>query len=231
MNENNVKKTEISQAKMMQLAILRGLSSVIENMPMLIKPYLVDIIKGFSQVNEILQNSSINHFQSIQTSLEALHKSMTSRIPARQLIPAISKSIMSTENANLILPTISIMSDSINVSKSSEVSSMTNIVHKTATYVFDQGFSQENSAVIEATNGLVLNLVMKLSEIQLQSLYRMIREWRGNLDDANPEKLGLRRRAFWQLSCALSKQLKSIYLSCLATVFEDAVDELVSVKP
>ena len=231
MNENNVKKTEISQAKMMQLAILRGLISVIENMPMLIKPYLVDIIKGFSQVNEILQNSSMNHFQSIQTSLEALHKSMTSRIPARQLIPAISKSIMSTENANLILPTISIMSDSINVSKSSEVSSMTNIVHKTATYVFDQGFSQENSAVIEATNGLVLNLVMKLSEIQLQSLYRMIREWRGNLDDANPEKLSLRRRAFWQLSCALSKQLKSIYLSCLATVFEDAVDELVSVKP
>lgn len=104
---------------------------------------------------------------------------------------------------------------------------MISIIIKTATHVFDQDATQEGgSAVMEAADELLLCLVMKLSEMQLRSLYRKIREWRGDLDESNPEQSAARRSAFWRFSSTLSKQLKSIYLSCLTTVFSDAIDEL-----
>ena len=230
-NDNSVDKKELSQAKMMQLAILRSLSSIIEKMPMLLKPYLVDIIKSFSGVLGSLHNDSFNLSQSFQMEMEALQNVMTSRIPARQLIPAASKSIISTPNLDLNLPTLLIMTSTITNSKSSDVSGMIGILLKTATYVFEQDVIQEGGhpAVMQATDDLVLSLVMKLSEMQLRSLYRKVREWRGDLNESDPEQSGPRRRAFWRLSSALSKQLKSIYLSCLTTVFSDAVEELVSI--
>ena len=231
-NDNSVDKKELSQAKMMQLAILRSLRSIIEKMPMLLKPYLVDIIKSFSGVLGSLHNDSFNYSQSIQMEMEALQNVMTSRIPARQLIPAASKSIMSTPNLDLNLPTLLIITETITNSKSSDVSGMIGILLKTATYVFEQDVTQEGGhpAVMQATDELVLSLVMKLSEMQLRSLHRKVREWRGDLDESDPEQSGPRRRAFWRLSSALSKQLKSIYLSCLTTVFSDAVEELVSMS-
>merc|ERR1712070_503214 len=83
-----------------------------------------------------------------------------------------------------------------------------------------------SSAVMEGADEPLLSLVMKLSEVQLRSLYRKLREWRGDLDHAEPEQSGARRSAFWRFSSTLGKNLKSIYLSCLTTVFSDAVDEL-----
>ena len=218
---NDVDKKELSQAKLMQLAIMRTFRSIVERMPMLLKPYLVDILKTFAKVS--------GSFQSIQTEMVTLQNIMTSHIPSRQLIPAASKSIFSIPNVDLNLSTLSIMIESITNSKSSEVSGMISIIIKTATHVFDQDATQEGgSAVMEAADELLLCLVMKLSEMQLRSLYRKIREWRGDLDESNPEQSAARRSAFWRFSSTLSKQLKSIYLSCLTTVFSDAIDELVS---
>ena len=159
----------------------------------------------------------------------SLQKIMTSNIPTRQLIPAASKSIFSTPNVELNLSNLSIMIESITNSKSSEVSGMIGLVIKTATHVFDQDSMQGgSSAVMQAADELLLCLVMKLSEVQLRSLYRKLREWRGDLDRSDPEQSAARRSAFWRFSSTLSKNLKSIYLSCLTTVFSDAVDELVS---
>jgi len=225
--DDSVDKKELSQAKLMQVAILRTFTAIIERMPMLLKPYLVDILNSFAVVSGSIQNDSFNQSQSIQAELIALQNITTSRIPARQLIPAASKSVISTSNLDLNLSTLSIMTDSITKSKSSEVSGMMSIIIKTATNVFDQDSNQDGESVImQATDKLLQSLVIKLSEIQLRSLYRKIREWRGDVDESNPEQSGRRRCAFWRFSSALSKQLKSIYLSCLTSVFSDAVDEL-----
>lgn len=218
---DNVDKKELSQAKLMQLAIMRTFRSIVERMPKLLKPYLVDILETFAKVS--------GSFQSIQMEMVTLQNIMTSHIPSRQLIPAASKSIFSIPNVDLNLSTLSIMIESITNSKSSEVSGMISVIIKTATHVFDQDVTHEGgSAVMEAADELLLCLVMKLSEMQLRSLYRKIREWRGDLDESNPEQSAARRSAFWRFSSTLSKQLKSIYLSCLTTVFSDAIDELVS---
>jgi U3 small nucleolar RNA-associated protein 10 len=224
---DNVDKKELSQAKLMQLAILRTLKSIVERMPKLLKPYLVDILKTFAKVSGGFRGDSLNQSQSIQMEIVALQNVMTSNVPTRQLIPAASKSISSNLSVELNLPILSTMIESVTNSKSSEVSGMISLIIKTATQVFDQDDTQEGgSAVMQAADELLLSLVMKLSEVQLRSLYRKIREWRGDLDEANPEQTAGRRSAFWRFSSTLSKQLKSIYLSCLTTVFSDAVDEL-----
>eukprot|EP00537_Pseudo-nitzschia_pungens_P009892 CAMPEP_0172381836 /NCGR_PEP_ID=MMETSP1060-20121228/71153_1 /TAXON_ID=37318 /ORGANISM="Pseudo-nitzschia pungens, Strain cf. cingulata" /LENGTH=2325 /DNA_ID=CAMNT_0013109625 /DNA_START=9 /DNA_END=6986 /DNA_ORIENTATION=+ len=223
--DDSVDKKELSQAKLMQVAILRTFTAIIERMPKLLKPYLVDILKSFGEVSGSIQIESLNQSQSIQTELAALQNITTSRIPARQLIPAASKSIMSTPDLDLNVSTLSIMTNSVTKAKSSEVSGMITIIIKTATHVFDQDVNGELAAM-EATDKLLLSLVMKLSEMQLRSLYRKLREWRGSLDETKPEDSGKRRCDFWRFSAALSKQLKSIYLSCLTSVFQDAVDEL-----
>mmetsp|Transcript_21230 Transcript_21230/g.43664 ORF Transcript_21230/g.43664 Transcript_21230/m.43664 type:complete len:435 (+) Transcript_21230:683-1987(+) len=216
-------KKEISQAKLMQLSIMRTFRSIVERMPLLLKPYLVDILSTFAKVSGSFLGDTLNQTQSIQTEMVALQKIMTSNIPARQLIPAASKSIFSTPKIELNLSNLSIMIESITNSKSSEVSGMISVIIKTTTHVFDQ---EGGSAVMQAADEVLLGLVMKLSEVQLRSLYRKLREWRGDLDKSNPEETGARRSAFWRFSSTLSKNLKSIYLSCLTTVFSDAVDEL-----
>eukprot|EP00536_Pseudo-nitzschia_multiseries_P011722 jgi/Psemu1/260091/estExt_Genewise1Plus.C_4120050 len=211
----------------MQVAILRTFTAIIERMPLLLKPYLIDILKSFGEVSGSIQVYSLNQSQSIQTELATLQNITTSRIPVRQVIPAASKAIMSTQHHGLKLSTLSIMTDSITKAKSSEVSGLISIVIKTATHVFDQDVDESGeSDTMQATDKLLLSLVMKLSEMQLRSLYRKIREWRGGLDAANPEQSGKKRSHFWRFSAALSNQLKSIYLSCLTSVFQDAVDEL-----
>jgi U3 small nucleolar RNA-associated protein 10 len=221
--DSNVDKKELSQAKMMQLSIMRAFRSIIERMPMLLKPYLVDIFSTFAQVSKSFHGESCSQSQSVPMEMAALHSIITSHIPSRQLIPAASKSIFSSKKVDLNLPIISIIAESITNSKSSEVSGMMSLIIKTATFVFDQDATQE---VMKAADELLLCFVMKLSEVQLRLLYRKMREWRGDLDELDPEKSGLRRSSFWRFSSALSKQLRSIYLSCFATVFSDAVDEI-----
>ena len=86
-------------------------------------------------------------------------------------------------------------------------------------------------------------MVMKLSEAQLRPLYARLREWKGigGLDDGEHDEkqtfspssvlssLGVTRRyAFWSLSAALGKELRSIFLPLLTSVISDVVDELVS---
>lgn len=222
---NDVDKKELSQAKLMQLAIIRTFRSIVERMPMLLQPYLVNILTTFAKVSGSFQSDSS---QSMEMEMAALQKVMTSHIPTRQLIPAASKSIFSISDVDLNMSNLSIMIESTTKAKSSEVSGLVSLVIKTATYVFDQG-GEGDSSVMQAADELLLCLVMKLSEVQLRSLYRKLREWRGDLDKSNPEQTGTRRNAFWRFSSTLSKHLKSIYLSCLTTVFSDAVDELVSV--
>jgi len=225
---NRIDKKEQNQAKLMQLSILRTFGSIVQCMPMLLKPYLVDMFSSFQKVYGSFRGEALGTSQPIKMEMVALQKVITSHIPARQLVPAASKAIFSAANVGTNLPTVSIMIESVTNSKSSEVSGMISSIIRTVTHIYSQETTQgDESAVMEVADELMLCLVMKLSEVQLRSLYRKLREWRGDVDASNPEESGKRRSAFWRFSSTLSKQLKSIYLSCLTTVFSDAVDELV----
>jgi hypothetical protein len=70
------------------------------------------------------------------------------------------------------------------------------------------------------SNDLVVSLVMKQSEVQFRTLFQKLCAWCSEHHQ---------KYAFWQLSSSLSKNLKSIFLPCLTSIFEDVIEELVSV--
>jgi hypothetical protein len=109
-----------------------------------------------------------------------------------------------------------------------EVSGQINVVLKTAFHIFEKdGILDDHSSLMDVANEMVLSLVLKLSEVQLRLLYSKMRDWRLEVTEES-DQAKQRSLAFWKLSSTLSKQLKSIYLPCLTTVFSDAVGELVS---
>ena len=83
--------------------------------------------------------------------------------------------------------------------------------------------------LMDVANDTLLAMVMKLSEAQLRPLYAKLRDWRGDLDTSEAGGPAARRRhAFWSLSAAMSKELRSIFLPCMSTAVGDIVKELVS---
>jgi U3 small nucleolar RNA-associated protein 10 len=71
-----------------------------------------------------------------------------------------------------------------------------------------------------------MTFILKLSEVHLRRLYLSLRDWRGVVDKLAPESSSAHRFAFWTLSAALAKRLRSIFLPCLSVSIGDAVSEL-----
>jgi hypothetical protein len=229
LDDTDQERKEANQAKLMQLAIVRTLRSLVEKLPLLLKPYLVEVLGEIAQVSESIEGDSDSHAQSVRTAMDQLQKSMTSNIPARQIIPTASKSILSVSNLLSAFPVLSILTEAVNASKSADVSGHVNVILKTVFNVFDKADAVGDGInLIDASNDLLLSLVLKLSEVQLRSMYGKICEWCHEHDESGKDQPAHRRFVFWALSSALSKQLKSIYLPCLSTVFSDVMEALVS---
>jgi hypothetical protein len=96
----------------------------------------------------------------------------------------------------------------------------------TLAYEFRGGGDEESVDLMDEANGVLLAVVMKLSESQFRPLYAKLREWRG--DVVSEGDVALKRCAFWSLSAVLSTELRSIFLPCLRTVLSDSVDDRVS---
>jgi U3 small nucleolar RNA-associated protein 10 len=122
---------------------------------------------------------------------------------------------------------LSMMKVSVNESTPAEVSAQKNMILQSVTKAYDyEGTFSERSILLETANNVLVTLVLKLSELQLRGLYQSLREWRGEFDKTNPEKLAKRRYAFWTVSAALGKELRSIFLPCFSMVISDVVGEL-----
>jgi hypothetical protein len=212
----------------MQQSFLRPLKSIIEKLPLFLKAHLTPLLVTLSEVAECVDKDPDSNSQPVRSDLEQLWKALAACVPARQLIPSASKSIASISSNLSTQSILTVMTESIRTSKSSEVSGQINVVLKTAFHIFERdGILDENSSLMDAADEMVISLVLKLSEVQLRTLYAKMRDWRSEVAQ---ESAGAKQRslAFWILSSALSKHLKSIYLPCLTTVFSDAVAELVS---
>jgi hypothetical protein len=232
LSSNVDNRMEVSQAKLMQLSVLRTLSSVAETLPQFLAPYLGSLFAPLAFPSEWLRKEHDDQSLSVKAASERLSGTIASRVPARQLIPATSNALVNTKESAGVLALLSILTASVKESKGPELAGQINMLLKAATFVFDfSGGTKYHGSLVDASNQLLLSLILKLSEVQLRSLYAKLREWRGGFDKSDPTISASRRVAFWGLSSCLGKQLKSIYLPCLSTVFSDAVDELVSTLP
>lgn len=221
---------ELGQAKMMQMSMLRSIIAVTETLPQFLGPYLKDLFNPFGLPSGWLRKDVDDQSVSVKSVAERLDSTIVSHVPARLLIPMAAHSLVTNQyDATSLLSLLSLVRASISNSKGADLSVHATTLLQVVTNVFESAGAAEDREVISAASiELFSALVLKLSEVQLRSLYIRLRDWRGDFDKLNPNKSAARRVAFWSLSASLAAQLRSIYLPCLATVFSDAVDELVS---
>ena len=223
-----------SSESMLQLAILRLLETLAENMPQFLPPYLPLIFSNNALPSRALRRGD----RSLKEATERVESALASKTPIRQLTPALSKALSNTlvnsddddssdwEEACSIL---GVINASVGSSERSELPPVIGKIFNVlvAAYSYDGG-DDCKSRLLSDANKVLLSLVMKLSESQLRQLYARLREWRGDIkegdDDSNQSCS--RRVAFWTLSAALSKSLRSIFLPCLTSVLTDVIDEL-----
>lgn len=216
-----------SQSRIIQLSCLRLLSSVVETIPQFLSPYLSDLLKA-----EVLPLSTVrdtNDDQSLTVTAAAtkLCDMMALKVPVRQLLAPMTHTLIQTRTVYGITVLLDIMTSCIKNSKPAEIGGKIDNILKAGTFVLDYSQDNENQDdLVNAATIMFKAFVLKLSEVQLRSLYTKLRAWRGEFDKAEPNVAASRRYCFWHLSATFALDLKSIFLPCLASVFTDGVHEL-----
>ena len=216
----------LSEARIVQLCVLRGLTSVADSTPQFIFPYMTHLLAPGALPSGSLRSEPMD--QAVTFAAEALEKSLSTQVPARVILPVVSKSIAAVTIAVEFDVLLKLLKHSIDSSSGEELVGHLGSILKsvTTTYEFECDKRTWND-LLDSANEAVLALVMKLSENHLRRLYSSLREWRGSLIKDDSDKFALRRFAFWKVSAVLGKELRTIFLTCLTGVLSDAVDELV----
>eukprot|EP00558_Chaetoceros_sp_UNC1202_P003352 CAMPEP_0197246386 /NCGR_PEP_ID=MMETSP1429-20130617/10845_1 /TAXON_ID=49237 /ORGANISM="Chaetoceros sp., Strain UNC1202" /LENGTH=386 /DNA_ID=CAMNT_0042707021 /DNA_START=293 /DNA_END=1453 /DNA_ORIENTATION=+ len=167
---------------------------------------------------------------------ERLETAIATNVPVRQLIPILSKATaqcLNSKNKDKIiwresLVIFKILKVAINQAARADLSPMAGKIINALIQAYDFDCNIDaRSELLEVANDTMLTMVMKLSEAQLRPLYSKIREWRGDFDASQPDSSSVRKRnAFWSLSAAMSKELRSIFLPCMSSVIGDIAKEL-----
>jgi hypothetical protein len=224
-----VESESLSQARVIQLSLLRFFLAVAESVPQFLGSYLDSLLVELAVLSKCLsivpkEQSDVFSLKSAAAHLEGV---LPSRIPSRLFLPAASRAVAKCSTPAEACTMLSMMKVSVDESTPAEVSAQKNIILQSVTKAYDyEGSFSERSILLETANNVLVTLVLKLSELQLRGLYQSLREWRGEFDKTNPEKLAKRRYAFWTVSAALSKELRSIFLPCFSMVISDVVGEL-----
>lgn len=168
----------------------------------------------------------------VQVGAESLEKSLSVHVPARVLIPVVSKALTSLQDPIEFDVLLRMLQHSVDASSGEEMIGHLPPMLRAVTTTYDfQNVPHitDRMALVDAANEAVLAMVLKLSEVHLRRLYAALRDWRGDLDAEQPDKYAMRRFAFWKVSVDLAKELRTIFLPCLSNVLTDAINELVCV--
>lgn len=215
-------------------SVVTGLTASLEALPQFFNPYLVDLLQP-DAVPSLLQ-SGVFQTEALMRSVERLHQSLGTKIPARHLLPAIHVSITKQVRSNEsmtwkeIRSVTQVMSVCLKATKRTDLATVMSkalgSLMMTYAYAAEQ---DERYPLLETCNEALLALVLIISESELHTLYAKMREWRGELDFENFSAISSSKRyAFWIITAALAKELRSLFLPCLSTVLMDVVSELVS---
>ncbi|CAB9516969.1 HEAT repeat-containing protein 1 [Seminavis robusta] len=214
-----------SEARMMQVCLLRGLAAVAESVPQFIYPYMKQLLAPSALPSGALHGKNVD--STVVLAANTLEKSLSKHVPARVLIPVVASSMANLQGPGEVEVLLRMLKLSVEASPGAELAGHLGSLLKavTATYDFDCELRLRYD-LIDGANEVVLALVMKLSENHLRRLFSNLREWKGQLSVDSPEELAIRRVAFWKVSAVLSKELRTIILPCLSTALQEAMDEL-----
>jgi len=219
---------KLDQARMMQLCMLRALTAIAETMPQFLVPHLNSLLSPSALTSEMLRIGYREKTFPVRLASNALEEAISSKVPYRLFIPAVCKALLKCTSPTQYEVLFSLMK----VSMETAPSGKTLFLHKTklikaVTTAYDyEGDYDGRLTIYKSANEVLMTLILKISEVELRSVYTELREWRGDLDKENSIKLARRRYAFWTISALLSEKLKTIFLPCLSMVTADVVKEL-----
>ena len=220
--------TKESQAVLIQLSILRVLIAIADSLPQFLGPYLGRLLSPSALLSLSLRSESSEHQLAVKSSTAQLEVVLSQKIPVRQLVPSLCKMVPACKRSGEVQTLLAMLKESVKQAPRSELPSLQSCIVKALTlaYEFRGSCDEESVDLMDGANGVLLAMVMKLSESELRPLYAKLREWRG--DVVSEGDVALKRWAFWSLSAILSTELRGIFLPCLGTVLSDSVDDLVS---
>jgi U3 small nucleolar RNA-associated protein 10 len=221
---------------LVQLSVLRALVAIAEHIPQFFIPYLDKLLTPQGLPSSCLRDGSTEEEIAVCNMADRLDVQISKAIPVRQLAPILSKVTSrflgqkdATEKSwqeSLVI--FKILKISIENASRADIGPLAGkIISSLAqAYSFDCD-AVTRTQLMDTANGTLLAMVMKLSEAQLRPLYARLREWRGDINTSASDTAAVRRRnAFWSLSAAMSKELRSIFLPCMSSVVSDVVKEL-----
>jgi len=221
---------------LVQLSVLRALVAIAEHIPQFFMPYVDKLLTPQGLPSMCLRDGSTEEEIAVSHMADRLDTAISKGIPARQLAPILSKATSrflghqnTLENSwqeSLVI--FKILKSSIESASRSDIGPLAGKIINSLV----QAYSFDCDAVtrcqlMDTANETLLAMVMRLSEAQLRPLYARLREWRGDINTSASDTAAARRRnAFWSLSAAMSKELRSIFLPCMSNVVIDVVKEL-----
>ena len=204
----------------LRMSLLRLLLATAESVPQFMTMHLDRVLAKTCLLSPVFwANENAKSYESLARQVEA---SICQNVPLRVLLPCASRSIASVQEPFQRIFLLQLVKKSVEQTSSAEVGSHTHVFHSVLSTAFDDT-SCESRSIQEAAIEALVACVMKLSEVQLRDLYISLWKWRG---DGYTSENKHRRLAFWRASAALAGTVRSIFLPCLALVFEDAVGEL-----
>jgi len=222
--------------RLIQLSTLRALVAVAENIPQFLIPYIEKLLAPEGLPATCLRAGDSDEDIAVSSMADRLDHAIGSRSPVRQLIPILNKATSNClrfgstneENWHESLFIFKILQLAIGKASRADLGPMAGkVINSLAQAYSFQCNVVARCELLTAANKTMLTMVMKLSEAQLRPLYAKLRKWRGDLDVSHSDFSDtLRRNAFWSLSAAMSKELRSIFLPCMGSVVGDIIKEL-----
>ncbi len=235
-NEKSQSDTILQSIRLIQLSTLRALVAVAERIPQFFVPYVETLLGPNVLPAACLRNSHSEEDIAVNNTAERLDHAIATQTPVRQLIPILSKAtskcLKSGSDKEEIwresLIIFKILKLAITSSSRVDLAPLAGKIINSLVQAYSFDCKVEAMCeLLSVANDTMLSMVMKLSEAQLRPLYAKLRQWRGDLDQSSSDSDSVRKRnAFWSLSAAMSKELRSIFLPCLSTVVGDIIKEL-----
>lgn len=219
-----VKQAMKKEARLMQFSAMHSIIAVVETLPQFVAPYLKDMLAPLAVPSKALREP--DESLDVAKKLDAI---LVSSIPGRLLIPSVLEAVNSNRfDVPSLLAMVSVLTSTVASSSRQNVVRHATGLLRAVTSTLEYSHPARQIHLLKAAKDLFLGFVLKLSELQLRSLYLKLWEWKGDVDHANLDESATRRTAFWTISAALASTLRTIYLPCLTLVFVDLVKELVS---
>ena len=157
----------------------------------------------------------------IQSALQIVDDEIASSIPARLLIPALVKFVVTEgKDADTMMYVFDVLSKSVSRLGTGDGGIFISLLTKAFLKAFECKCPFEiKKRLVSKVTQCVIGLVLKLSEVQFLRMYGDLSEWMR-------QDLNAHRFAFWSVSEVLSRELKTIFLPCASMVIDEIVKDL-----